>query len=411
MRANRKQRRMTPVIAASIAIVAVAGCASSAGSGGSTGGGSTGGGSAAPASKQLLIGENTIMSGTDASSYAITQGFEAYLKYVDGHGGVNGYTFKWDARDNAYSPSQSATVQSQLLAANPFAISVIGTVPVTSAAQVSASTGSDIPLLVAADGALVNSLAPKLKGGIFGFVPDYSNLAMYDVKFILDTLKTKSFALAFENDSLAQGAAKAAQSYASGNGGKIVTTVPMAATTTNFTPMATQLKSSGATTVLSWANAGVTAGLQKAAAQIGYSPKWVTPFFALSSGYLQLAGAAAENTYIDAITPPSSEVSDPAVKTFVDATTAYAKQAVSGAGQQGWELAAVLVQGVRQASANGRPLTEAGFKAAVSKIDSTVGMSHLDYMSQNWGATQAAMFQVKHGNFVQVQGFSKLPGL
>jgi branched-chain amino acid transport system substrate-binding protein len=406
VRANHMKRRMTPVIVGSIAILTAVGCASSASSSGSAGGGS-----ATPASKQLLIGENTIMSGTAAASYAISQGFESYLNYVNEQGGVNGYTFKWEARDNAYSPSQSATVQSQLLAANPFAISVIGTVPVTSAAQVSANAGSDIPLLVAADGALVTSLVPKLPGGIFGFVPDYTNLAEYDVKFIIGTLKTNSFALAFENDSLAQGAAKAAQSYAGANGAKIVTTVPMAATTTDFTPMATQLKSSGATTVLSWANAGVTAGLQKAAAQIGYSPKWVTPFFALSSGYLQLAGTAAENTYVDAITPPASDTSDPAVKTFADATTVYAKQAVSGAGQQGWELAAVLVQGIRQATANGKQLTDAGFKAAVSQIDTTVGMSKLDYQSQNWGATQAAMFQVKQGTFVQVQGFSKLPGL
>ncbi|HVW42050.1 MAG TPA: ABC transporter substrate-binding protein [Amycolatopsis sp.] len=399
---DRARSRTHVVLAASVAAaMMVAGCA---GSGSDSGAGNDSG-------KQLLIGENTIISGTAAASYAITQGFEAYLKYVNDHGGVNGYTFRWEARDNAYSPSQSATVQGQLLAEDPFAISVIGTVPVTSAAQVSINSSSDVPLLVAADGAQVTSLSNQLKGGIFGYVPDYTKLGPYDAQFIIETLHDKNFALAFENDSLAQGAAGAIANYVTANGAKLAANVPMAATTTDFTPLATQLKSSGAKTVLSWANAGVTAGLQKAAAQIGYTPQWVTPFFALSQGYLQLAGAAGEGTYIDGVSPPPTDTGDPAVKTFVDATTAYAKPATTGSGQQGWELAAVLVQGIRQATANGQALTKENFKAAVKQINTKVEMSQLDYRAQNWGATQAGMFQVKSGQFVSVKDFTKLPGL
>ena len=391
------------------ALLIVSGCASSSGS--SSESAADASSSSAPAGKELLIGENTIISGTAAASFAISQGFEAYLDMVNKQGGVNGYTFKWDARDNAYSPAQSATVQTQLLALDPFAICVVGTVPVTSASQVSINAGSDVPLMVAADGALVTSIAPQVQGGIFGFVPDYTKLAPFDADFIMTTLKEPNFALAYENDSLAEGASKAVQEYVPANGGSLLATVPVPATTTDFTPLATQLKSSGATTVLAWMNAGVTAGLQKAAAQIDYKPKWVTPFFALSAGYLQLAGDSAEGTYIDAITPPTTDVSDPAVKTFVDTVTAYAPTAVSGAGQQGWQLAAVLVEGVRQASANGQELTKANFQDAVKKINGTIGMTNLDYQQQNWGATEAAMFQVQGGKFVSVAPFSKLPGL
>ena len=361
--------------------------------------------------RELLIGENTIISGPAAGSFAISQGFEAYLNYINKKGGINGYTFKWAARDNAYSASQSAVVQAQLLADDPFAISIIGTLPVTSGAQITINAGSDVPLLVAADGALVDSLASKVPGGIFGFVPNYINLSRHDVAFITDVLKDKNFTLAYEDNALAQGAAKEIQSYVKTKGAKLADVIPVPSGTTDFSPLAIKLKAAGSATVLMWANTPNMAGLQKAAANIGYTPQWVTPFFSLSTGYLTLAGAAAEGTYINAITPPTSEVSDPNVKIFVDEVTAYAKTAVTGAGQQGWQLAALLVEGIRIATKDGKNLTQASFKAAVKNINGPVAMVDLDLRNNNWGAGSAAMFQVKGGKFVPVTKFSALPGL
>jgi branched-chain amino acid transport system substrate-binding protein len=399
----------TPCLAAIGALALIAGCSSSNASSNadsaSSGSGST--------SKTLLIGENTIESGSSAASFAISQGFEAYLKYINDSGGVNGYTFKWQALDNAGTAAQAATVQTQLLAENPFAISVIGTVPVTSAAQVSINSGSKIPLLVAADGGLVDSLAPKLPGGIYGFVPDYTNLSTYDAQFIVNTLHDKNFALAYEDDSLGSPAADAIQPYLSSNGDKLAASVAFAATTTNFVPIATRLKSSGAKTVLIWAGTGLVASIQKAAATIGYKPTFVTPFFSLATGYLQLAGSAAEGTYIDGITPPPSDSSAPGMQTFVNQVTAYAKDADTGAGQQGWELAAIMVAGIREATANHKDLTQPNFTKAVASIDQQVALAHIDYASggRQWGADEASMYEVKNNNFVQVAPLSQLPGL
>jgi branched-chain amino acid transport system substrate-binding protein len=391
------------VAAAAMAAVLLTAAACGDGSGSGSGSGSTG--------KQLLIINNTIVSGPNAGSFAITQGFDAYLKYINDQGGVNGYTFKWEDKDNAYSPAQSATVQNQALAANPFAISVIGTVPAQSAAQVSSSSQSKIPLMVAADGALVDQLAPTLPGGIYGFVPNYANLAQYDAQFVMDKLGDKNFALAWENDSLAQGAQASISKYVPANGGSLAASVAIPPTTTNFVPLVTQLKSSGAKTVVAWVNGGLVASLQKAAAQIGFKPTWVTPFFALSAGYLKLAGPAAEGTYIDGLVPPPSDTSTEAGKLFNQQVAAYAPTAVSGAGQQGWMLAAVMVQGIRDATAGGKELTQPNFIAAVAKINGTVALGPLNYTGRHWGATQASMYQVKNNQFVQVQPLSALPGV
>lgn len=362
--------------------------------------------SAISATKTLIIGENTIKSGPAAGSGIISYGFEGYLDWVNKHGGVNGYKFQWDSRDNAYSASQSALVQTQLLAGSPFAISVIGTLPVTSAAEVSKNQGSTAPLFVAADGALVQQLAPTQPGGIFGVVPNYNFLGPFDAQFIMTKLKDSKFALAYEDDALAQGASASIESYVNSKGGKLAAKVPVGATTTDFVPLATQLKSSGAKTVLVWTNLGLMSNLQKAAAQIGFSPKWVTPFFSFSSGYLKLAGSLAEGTYIDAITPTRG----PAIKKFVTEMKSYHPDAINGAGEQGWQLAAVMVEGIRRTTAHNGSLTPARYLKALRSINGQIELAQIDYRKKNWGITSAAMYQVQKGRFVQLTKFTRIPG-
>jgi branched-chain amino acid transport system substrate-binding protein len=356
--------------------------------------------------KVLLIGENTIRSGPAAGSYLISEGFQGYLDLINKSGGVNGYTFKIDTRDNQYNAAQSALAQNQLIAVNPFAISVIGTLPVVSAAEISKNQGSKIPLMVAADGSLVQDLSKTLPGGIFGIVPNYSYLGPYDAQFIMTKLNDKRFALAWENSALAQGSSKAIDRYVTKKGGKLIASVPVEPTTTDFVPLATQLKASGAKTVLVWTNLGLLASLQKAADQIGFKPKWVTPFFSLSSAYLRLAGPLAEGTYIDGILPTRG----PAVGKFVKQMKVYSARAINGAGMQGWQLAAAMVEGIRGATAGGKELNQANFLVAMRAIHKKVELANLDYRKRNWGVTQASMFQVKNGRFVLVQGFKPLPG-
>jgi branched-chain amino acid transport system substrate-binding protein len=362
------------------------------------------------APKTLLIGQNAIKSGPAAVSYAVTQGFESYLNYINSKGGINGYKFSWEERDNAYDATQAALAQNQLISSKPFAIAVIGTVPVSAAAKVSQSSRNKIPLLVSADGALVNSLAAEADSPpIYTIIPDYTKLGPFDAKFIMEKLGDKNFGLIFENDSLAQGAQKAIADYVPAHGGSIKATAAITPTTTNWVPIATQMQAAGAKTVLVWASSNLVASVQKAAAQIGYAPTWVTPFFALNAGYLSLAGAAAEGTYVDGIFPPIT--SDSAeVKTFVAQTTSFASNAVTGSGQQGWQLAATLVAAVKSASDGGKVLTSSGFVSALSNLNATVAFTKLQFSAtRHSGVSEASVYQVKGGQFVQFAAPSQLP--
>jgi branched-chain amino acid transport system substrate-binding protein len=397
----RPGKGMIAIGALTLAAVVGTACGSSSTSNG-------GGTSAVP--KVLLIGENAIKSGPAAVSFAITQGFESYLNYINSQGGVNGYTFKWDVRDNAYDPTQSALAENQLMAENPFAIAVVGTVPVSAAGRVAQSNSSKIPLLVSADGALVESIASQSNAPpIYTIIPDYTHLGPFDAKYVMETLGDKNFGLVYENDSLAQGAQKAIASYVPANGGTLAANLPITTANTNLVPTVTQLQASGAKTVLVWASSNLVASVQKAAAQIGYNPKWVTPFFALNSGYLKLAGSLAEGTYIDGIFPPPTS-DNAAVKNFVTATTSYASSAVTGSGQQGWELAATLVAAIKSATANGGTLTSSSFVSALGSLNATVEFAKMNFTGgRHSGVAEASYYQVQGGQFVQVAQPSALP--
>src|SRR5437764_894572 len=67
------------------------------------------GGSATPGvtSKQILIGGTTPLTGPASAYASVAKGADAYLKYVNDHGGVFGRKIKYKYVDDVYDPSQT----------------------------------------------------------------------------------------------------------------------------------------------------------------------------------------------------------------------------------------------------------------------------------------------------------------
>jgi ABC-type branched-subunit amino acid transport system substrate-binding protein len=358
-------------------------------------------------SKTLLIGLNAIESGPAATSYDQTQAFQAYLNYTNAQGGVNGYKFTTVTADNAYEATQSVEAQSKIDSSNPFTTYIVGTVPVAAVVPALHSQGVNTILFASADGAQLDSLSNSAIS-LWGVVPSYPRLVRYDAGYIMNTLKTKQFGVAYEDDSLAQGANTSVTAYVPQQGGHITADVPIPDTTTNFVPLATQLQSSGAKVVLAWAESPLLASLQKAAAQIGYHPTWVTPFFSLSAGYLTLAGSAANGTYIDGFLPPTT-VDTPAMELYREWVAKVSPTAVAG-GEIGWEIAAAMVAGIKSATASGQAPTASSLAQAMSQLNTNAALEQVNFTSgSHWGSAEAFMYQVQNGKFVQVQGYSPLP--
>jgi branched-chain amino acid transport system substrate-binding protein len=368
---------------------------------------SSGSKSATGATKTIVVGQNAIESGPAATSYPQTLGFEAYLNYINSTGGVNGYKFSYVSEDNAYQATQGVEAQAKLNAQNPFTSFVVGTVIVSAVIPSLNSQGYKGTLFASADGGLIQKLTtPNLS--VWGVVPAYQYLVRYDANFIMNNLSTKSFAYAYENDSLTADATPSVETYVPASGGTLAIKLPVPHSTTNFVPLATQLQSSGAKTVLAWMDSPTLVGLQKAADQIGYKPVWVTPFFSLTSGYLKLAGSLSEGTYIDGYLPPATSSEAP-VQLYATWISQLSPTAVQG-GEIGWQSAAAFISGFRKATAGGKKATATGLATAMRQVNGTVALEKLDFTKTNWGSTQAAMYQVKNGAFDQVAAPSSIPG-
>jgi ABC-type branched-subunit amino acid transport system substrate-binding protein len=191
-------------------------------------------------------------------------------------------------------------------------------------------------------------------------------------------------------------------------GGSLTAKVAVPGTTTNYVPLATQLQASGAKTVLAWTDAPLLASLQKAAAQIGYHPTWVSPFFSQSTGYLKLAGNLSEGTYIDGYLPPDTATT-PAMKLYTKWITKISPKWIDG-GQNGWQMAAAMLAGVKIATNGNKALTPASLSKAMLKVSGTVALEQMSFTkTRHWGSSTAAMYQVKNGKFVQVKAPSPLP--
>jgi branched-chain amino acid transport system substrate-binding protein len=356
--------------------------------------------------KVISIGLASILSGPNSVASQFSLGTRVYLDMLNRTGGVNGYTFKYVERDTANQPAQAAAVTQQFVNEDKvFAMLAVGSNPVQAIVPTAASLKT--PILAFADGDLLRPVIAN----VFGFIPRYSALPLFDSQFLVKNLGIKQVAYLYEDDAVGRPALKTLPAFVSTNGAQLVASVGFAADTTDWAPFAQKLKESGAEGV-AYAGASQLAGMQKAADAIGYHPKYVSFYGNLAPSYLKLAGPVSEGTYIDAMQQPP-DPSTPAGQKFTDEMKRAGQEAgIGGPASQGWTAGAVFEEGVRRATANGASLTWDSFISALNSFkNQEVGMyPSLTYTPQDHtGVTQAAIYQVQNGQFVQVLGMTDVP--
>lgn len=404
-RFKRTRSALLTGAAVGLASVAVAACGSSGGGSGTGGGG---GSSNAPGvnGKKVTVGLNLATSGPYAILGQTAAGTNAYFKQLNADGGVNGYKFTTVTGDNADSSSQVASVARQQANTTFTALGVADNI-LDGMGEIAQQTGQ--PIMVGANGSL---LQPVQKYA-YGLLPDYSSEGNFDAKFIMDNLKTKKFAFVYSDDDYGQPVAKTVEKYVKSQGGTIAASVPVSPTQTDFSSTAAKLKASGADVVLSWADLVAMPQIQKAAAAIGYSPKWVSGYGIVTPGYTSVAGSLAKGVYADYFQYPlnlkNSEVSSYKAAMAKDSP----KDVESTFSQQGWTFGAIVAAAVKKATAGGKPLTRQGYLDALDSLPkgpvglmSSVGFSP----TRHYAANSTAMFQWTGSEWKQVTPYTTLSG-
>lgn len=387
-----------------VAGVAATLCVAVTACGGSSSGGD--GTTAGVKDKTVTIGLNLPFSGDRAIFGQMASGVKAYVKHVNATGGINGYKLTTEQGDNQYDSARAASVARQQ-ARTAFLSITIGTVALRGIQPIADQLR--LPVFAGADG----SLFTPPKEYLFGQPPPYASVARADVDFAVDHLKASSFGFVYENDDLGQPAKEAVPAYAKKKGAKVLTSLGIDPTATDFSSYAARLKASGAKVVVSWADPVSMPGLQKAAAAIGYHPTWVTFFDKLSPSYTDLAGKLAQGVYVSSFVLPFSAPGAEGDLYRQTMKANFPKDEFSTFALQGWNFAAIAARAIKDATAGGKQLTRQSFLTAMNALPAgRVGMiGSVTYnKQQHYGATALAMFQFgAEGSIKQVTDFAPLP--
>jgi branched-chain amino acid transport system substrate-binding protein len=353
------RKALVPLTALAVSAMLVSAC------GGSDGGG-TGTG------KTLKIAVSTPLSGPAAGAgTGILCGVKAYFDQANKRGGVGGYTFQVQEKDNQFDPAVSAQVARDLAGTDVFGVVIAGSAPLT--ASRAALKARQIPTFATADGSV---FVPPKWPGEYGFYPEYTREAASAASFIHTDLREEKASLVYVGNATGEPASKGFPPAFQAAGGTVALSEAVPVQTTDFTPIAQKLKQAGAPIVYASVLDTQLAGLQKAAAAIGYSPKWVAWGVVWGPTYLKLAGALAQGLYVSQWSLPETQKSDPAVAEYRTAVGAACPGRLGDNGvKSGYAQAAMIAYGVKQLVDKGRPVTREQFIDTYAFEDKQIGLT------------------------------------
>jgi branched-chain amino acid transport system substrate-binding protein len=366
--------------------------------------------SAGADAKSVKIAITSPLSGAGAFAAPIGQGAKAYFDYTNDHGGVNGYKFDVTLLDNQITATGGALTAKQALAASPFAMIIGGSAAYGGAAGVIREEAPDLPVWGIANAAVI--AAGHLKNG-YGLQANYTRECYLFAKYTKDTLKQNAVAILWQTDAVGSDTGKNCPNFASKRAGLAkVASIPVAFNTTDFGPIAAQLKDSGAKAVISVLSQTVLAGVQKSAQAVGFKAQWMG-FNGTDAAYVKVAGDLAEGLIAtNALEPLTAET--PEMRLFTtEVRKRVGESGLAGIGQSGWTTGAIIVRGVKDATAGGKALTQANFLAAINKLKKQqIGVSpSVSYNTRDHTtiAQSVYLYKVVNGKFVLVKKDVPLP--
>jgi ABC-type branched-subunit amino acid transport system substrate-binding protein len=262
---------------AAVLAIGLAACgSSSSGGGGGGGGGSSSGGNQASApgvtATTVTIGSHQPLTGIAAPGYSeIAPASEAYFKYINANGGINGRKIIYKFLDDQYNPTMtSAVVKKLVLQDHVFGIfNGLGTP--THEAVVDSLNQQKIPDLFVASGCLCwNNVSQHPE--TFGWQPDYTVEGKILGQYIAQHFKGKKIGYFYQNDDFGKNGVKGLDMEIPSS--QVVARVPYEPTVTNnIKTLAGKLQAAGAQVVVSFSVPAFTALLQLNSLALGFKPQ------------------------------------------------------------------------------------------------------------------------------------------
>lgn len=339
--------------------------ASSAGIGGSSTAGSSTAGSSASGSScdpaatgpgvttdEILLGTTMPLTGSAAAGgIGVKEGQDAYYAMLNKAGGINGHKITLKVLDDAYDPS-TAQKQMRQLVENDKILAVsggegtpnfLGVVPYLKR--------ENVPAI--APYAPSDTLGTMANPNVFMVAVDYTKEFEILTNYVLTKDTPKKLALIGVSGNVGDNA-KAGMDKAVAGKGIDITYVPETPGTTDFTPIATSLRDSGAEWVFLILTNADTGGLLKAMSRIGYTPKTAAWSGMSDDSYIKEFGSLSQDMLV-ALETADLNSKNPLVQKFVTDYTAQAGKAPTKFNEMGWAQAQITAEGLKRAKGLSRP--------------------------------------------------------
>ena len=327
-------------------------------------------------SKQILIGSTGPLTGEAATASNVLRGADAYFKYINARGGVNGRQVKFMYLDDAYDPVKASQNAHQLVQQDKvFALfAVVGTDGNLAIRDYANTAG--VPQVFSASGASALGRDPATYPWTIGYSPTYAGEGQVYAHHILATNPKKAkIAILYQADASGRDLlAGLRKGLGAKNRKLIVQTVGYESTDADVESQVDQLKASGANTFCIFAFGKFAIQAYVYADKLGWHPQVYVNNVASSSAVMRLnpqttaEGSISTAWSEDPMTPKYAhargvKLAASIIKTYVPGGSTTDVFLVAGMAE-----AYSLVDALNAA---GRNLTRSGLMTAVTHMNET----------------------------------------
>jgi branched-chain amino acid transport system substrate-binding protein len=325
----------------------------------------------------ILLGTTSPLTGTASAYASVARGADAYFKYVNARGGVNGRSITNTIVDDAYNPAQTVQATRKLVEQDKvFAIfNALGTEHNDAIREY--LNANKVPQLFSATGATKFGTEAAKYPYTIGFQPSYQAEGWVLGKYLARTKGTAKVAVLFQNDDYGKDLLNGLKRGIQRSNVKVVAAEPYEVTASDVQAQVAKLKSSGATVFAIFATPKFAIQAYVFANRLAWRPKLVlNNAVSSASNIMVLASEGGTNrvtngsvsiVFLKDPTDPKWK-NDAAVKLYRQVMRQYAPAANSSDVYHLYGMAAAwtATEAIRKV---GKNLTRAGLIKVVSNMN------------------------------------------
>ena len=285
--------------------------------------------------KTILIGGTTPLSGTASAYASVARGANAYFKYVNARGGVNGRTINYKTVDDGYDPAKTVQATRQLVEQDKvFAIfNSLGTEH--NVATRDYLNAARVPQLFVASGATTFGRDFKEYPWTIGFQPSYRSEGWIYGKYLARAKPGAKVGVLVQNDDYGKDLLAGLKQGIARSKVKVVAAQPFEVTAPDVQSQISKLKASGANVLALFATPRHAIQGYVFANRLAWRPLIINNAVSSASNIMTLASEGGQNrtiagsvsaTFLKDPTDPRW-ANDPAIRQYRTIMARYARGA------------------------------------------------------------------------------------